>query len=42
MANIKSEMLQISFMEIIKKRGPKIEPCGTPHSIDLVSDFTPS
>ena len=42
MANIKSETLQISFIEMIKRRGPKIEPCGTPHSIGLVSGFTPS
>ena len=42
MANIRSDTLQMSFMKTIKKRGPKIEPCGTPHSTTLVSDLTPS
>ena len=31
MANIRSETLQMSFMEIMKRRGPKIDPCRTPH-----------
>ena len=42
MANIRSDILQMSFMEIINRRGPRIEPCGTPHSTTLVSDLTPS
>ena len=42
MANIRSDTLQMSFIEIIKNRGPKIEPCGTPHSKTLVPDLTPS
>ena len=29
MANIRSDILQMSIMEIIKRRGPRIEPCGT-------------
>ena len=42
MANIRSDILQMSFMEIIKRRGPRIKPCGTPHSTTLVSDLAPS
>ena len=42
MANIRSDIVQMSFMEIIKRRGPGIEPCGTTHSTTLVSDLTPS
>ena len=42
MANIRPDILQMSFMEIIKSRGPRIEPCGTPHSTTLISDLTPS
>ena len=41
MANIRSG-IQMAFMEIIKRRGPIIKPCGTPHSTTLVSDLTPS
>ena len=42
MANIRSDTLQMLFMEIIKKKGPKTEPCITAHSITLVSDHIPS
>ena len=40
--NIKSESLPISFMEPMKRRGPKIEHCGTQYSNGLVSDIIPS
>ena len=30
--NSDSDTLKMSLVNMIKRRGPKIEPCGTPHS----------
>ena len=37
--NRMSDTLQITFMYNKKKRGPKIEPCGTPQVICFSSDL---
>ena len=34
-----SDALEKSFINTIKKRGPRIEPCGTPCVINFVSDL---
>ena len=39
MANIRSDTVHMSFMEIIKRREPKIKPCGTTCTTTLVSDL---
>ena len=37
--NSSSETLKISLMKMIKRRGPKIEPCGTPQLRNDVLDY---
>ena len=40
--NSNSDTLKMSLVNMIKRRGPKIEPCGTPHSRKDVSELLPS
>ena len=35
---VRSDILQMSFMEMLKRRRPRIELCDTPHLTTLVSD----
>ena len=30
----------MTYIKIKKRRGPKLEPCGTPHTIALGFEFT--
>ena len=39
MENIFCETLDKSLIYMIKKSGPGIDPCGTPHSMPLVEEF---
>ena len=40
--NISSETLNISLVNIIKRRGHRIDPCGTPHLRKDVPELIPS
>ena len=42
MVNKNSDILYRSFIKIINISGPNIEPCGTPHLTDLMTDCVPS
>jgi len=37
-----SGTLEMEFMKILKIRGPKMEPCGTPEVTGMKSEETPS
>ena len=40
MLNKKFEILHISFAYIMKSKGPSVDPCGTPHLIGWVSEYS--
>ena len=40
MLNKQFEILHISFTYIINSKGPSIDPCGTPHLIGWVSEYS--
>ena len=40
MLNEKFEILHISFTYIMKSKGPSVDPCGIPHLIGWVSEYS--
>ena len=38
MNSAKLDVLTISFINNMNKRGPKMDPCGTPHVTGRISD----